>query len=241
MLQQEYFISPQNRLKPSYWICVRYAFKRLKVRVRLLRNLKRIKRNNQFKTIKKMKFKINLRQKPWAGSLFLLALLYASGLQVMYAHKIHVKSILEVNFQSPVTGTVSDDSGIPLPGASVIVKGTTNGTVTDFDGNYSIEVGTGGTLVFSYIGYKTIEVSVDGKSTINTTLPIDATQLDDVVVVGYGTQKKSEVTSSISQISGKDFQTSTASNAAMALQGRASGVEFVNSGTPGSTPSIRIR
>lgn len=188
-----------------------------------------------------MKFKINLRQKPRAGSLFLLALLYASGMQIMYANKVDVNILFESIIQSTVSGVVSDDTGTPLPGASVVVKGTTTGTVTDFDGNYSIEVVTGGTLVFSYIGYKTVEVSVDGKSTINTTLPIDATQLDDVVVVGYGTQKKSEVTSSISQINGKDFQTSTASNAAMALQGRASGVEFVNSGTPGSTPSIRIR
>src|SRR5690606_34330638 len=121
-----------------------------------------------------------------------------------------------------VTGVVSDDSGAPLPGASVIVKETTKGTITDFDGKYSIEADSGSVLVFSYLGYKTIEVTVNGNSNINAVLPTDATQLDDVVVVGYGTQKKSEVTSSISQIDGKDFQASTASNAAMALQGRAS-------------------
>jgi len=82
----------------------------------------------------------------------------------------------------------------------VVVKGTATGTVTDFDGNYSIEVGSSGTLVFSYIGYKTVEVVVNGKSVINTILPIDATQLDDVVVVGLWYPEKSEVTSSISQI-----------------------------------------
>src|SRR5690606_1705881 len=138
------------------------------------------------------------------------------------------KGYLTEQFQ--VTGTVTDENGVPLPGASVVVKGTTTGTVTDFDGKYSIDVVSTGTLVFSYIGYRTIEVAVSGNPNINATLPVDATQLDDVVVVGYGTQKKSEITSSISQIDGRDFQTSTASNAAMALQGRASGVEFVNSG-----------
>tara|TARA_R100000935_G_scaffold49630_3_gene75061 strand:+ start:3959 stop:7060 length:3102 start_codon:yes stop_codon:yes gene_type:complete len=188
-----------------------------------------------------MKFKINLRQKLKAESLFLLALLYAFGMQSMLANKIDSKKKFENNLQFTVTGVVNDDNGTPLPGASVVVKGTTTGTVTDFDGKYSIEVGTDGILVFSYLGYKTVEVAVNGNTNIDATLPLDATQLDDVVVVGYGTQKKSEVTSSISQIDGEDFQTSTASNAAMALQGRASGVEFVNSGTPGSTPSIRIR
>ena len=179
---------------------------------------------------------------PRAGSLFLFAMFFASGIQIIFANLNAVNTVLAFDIQSiTVTGVVNDDNGVPLPGASVVVKGTTTGTVTDFDGNYSIEVDPGAILVFSYIGYKTVEVAVNGNAIINATLPLDATQLDDVVVVGYGTQKKSEVTSSISQINGKDFQTSTASNAAMALQGRASGVEFVNSGTPGSTPSIRIR
>lgn len=146
-----------------------------------------------------------------------------------------------VTEQFMVNGTVTDENGVPLPGASVVVKGTTTGTVTDFDGKYTIEVASNDTLVFSYIGYRTTEVLVNGASNIDASLMTDATQLDDVVVVGYGTQKKSEITSSISRIDGEDFQASTASNAAMALQGRASGVEFVNSGTPGSSPSIRIR
>ncbi len=189
-----------------------------------------------------MKLKISLNLIPRAGSFILLLAFYSSGMQILSANKIPTNTNFDLFNQSEiVTGVVSDDNGTPLPGASVVVKGTTTGTVTDFDGKYSIEVDSDGVLVFSYIGYKTVEVEVDGNSIIDTTLPIDATQLDDVVVVGYGTQKKSEVTSSISQIDGEDFQTSTASNAAMALQGRASGVEFVNSGTPGSTPSIRIR
>src|SRR5690606_3072322 len=99
--------------------------------------------------------------------------------------------------QFQVAGTVTDENGVPLPGASVVVKGTTTGTVTDFDGKYSIEVASTGTLVFSYIGYRTIEVAVSGNPNINATLPVDATQSDDVVVVGDGTQDKGMIASTV--------------------------------------------
>lgn len=140
-----------------------------------------------------------------------------------------------------ITGTVTDHLNVPLPGASVVLKGTSKGVVTDADGLFSIQAETGDMLVVSFIGMKSQEVSILDESKLTITLTADATMLGGVVVVGYGTQKKSEITSSIAQIDGKDIETSTASNVALSLQGRASGVEFVSSGLPGKTPSIRIR
>ena len=102
--------------------------------------------------------------------------------------------------QSNVSGTVTDVEGIPLPGATVVVKGTTTGTTADFDGNFTIAAGSDATLIFSYIGYKRTEVRVDGKSTVNVALEEDSALLDEVVVVGYGTQKKGEVTAAISSV-----------------------------------------
>src|SRR5680860_1025530 len=99
-----------------------------------------------------------------------------------------------------VSGMVTDSESIPLPGASVVVKGTTNGTTTDFDGNYSIDVASDGILVFGYIGYSTEEVPVNNQSTVNVSLEEDAAQLDEVILVGYGTQKKGEVTASIASV-----------------------------------------
>ena len=99
-----------------------------------------------------------------------------------------------------VNGVVSDNSG-PLPGVNVIVKGTTRGTETDFDGKYSLnDVKSNDVLVFSYVGYKTIEIAVDGRTTVNVTLEEDTSTLEEVVVVGYGTKKKSLVTGAISSI-----------------------------------------
>lgn len=96
--------------------------------------------------------------------------------------------------QSIVKGTVSDETGEPIIGATVKVQGTNEGAITDFDGNYSVKAASSATLVFSYIGYQTETVSVGGKSTINVTLKEDNTTLNDVVVIGYGTMKKKLVT-----------------------------------------------
>ncbi|HAI44107.1 MAG TPA: hypothetical protein DCM40_41405, partial [Maribacter sp.] len=92
--------------------------------------------------------------------------------------------------QTTVTGTVLDDTGQPLPGANVVEKGTTNGTQTDFDGNYSLNVSAGATLVFSYIGFKSTEVAVNGQSNVNATLAEDAAALDEVIVLGYSQQTR---------------------------------------------------
>lgn len=143
--------------------------------------------------------------------------------------------------QQTVAGKVVDLAGVPLAGATVMVKGTQNGTTTDFDGLFTINVHKDAVLQISYIGFKTKEMSPVFNEEMTIVMEEDAQQLDDVVVVGYGTQKKSEVTSSISQIDGDDIRTSNASNVAMSLQGRASGVELLGSGTPGDTPNFRIR
>lgn len=140
-----------------------------------------------------------------------------------------------------VSGTVSDDLG-PLAGASVVVKGTTTGTQTDFDGNFTLNnVPADGTLVISYIGYSTQEILVDGRTSITVTLAEDAEALEEVVVVGYGTQKKADLTGSIATVKSEEI-TKTPTGAAMqALQGKVAGLQVVSSGAPGTGPSIRVR
>tara|TARA_R110000796_G_scaffold250788_4_gene380719 strand:- start:85036 stop:88032 length:2997 start_codon:yes stop_codon:yes gene_type:complete len=141
-----------------------------------------------------------------------------------------------------VSGTVSDANG-PLPGASVLVKGTTNGTQTDFDGNYSLSnVGSDATLVFSYIGYKTAEIAVSGKSTINVTLEEDAQALEEVVIVGYGSTTKKEITSAVTQVGEEEFNKGTINNPSELLQGKVAGLSIYNKGgNPNEDAVIRLR
>lgn len=141
-----------------------------------------------------------------------------------------------------VSGTVTDSSG-PLPGASVVVKGTTNGTQADFDGNYSIDnVDNAATLVVSYIGYATKEIAINGQSVINVTLLEDASQLDEVVVVGYGTQKKSTITGSISKVTNETLDQIAVSRVDDALIGQVSGVNIqATNAEAGGAPTITIR
>ena len=143
--------------------------------------------------------------------------------------------------QQTVSGTVSDADG-PLPGANVIVKGTNNGTMTDFDGNYTLEnVATDGTLVITFIGFSSQEVAVNGQSTINIAMVEDANALDEVVVVGYGTQSRAVVTGAVSMIDASKITELPIARADQALQGRAAGVTVINNGSPGSPSLIRIR
>jgi hypothetical protein len=143
---------------------------------------------------------------------------------------------------STVSGVVSDETGAPLPGASVVVSGTTNGSQTDFDGNFSLSnVPSDGTLTISYIGYQTQKVQVNGQSSINIAMEIDAQALDEVVVVGYGAQSRASVTGAISSVKSEDLNAVPVANATEALQGRAAGVSVVNTGAPGTEPSITIR
>ena len=135
-----------------------------------------------------------------------------------------------------VTGVVVDGAGIPVIGANVIVKGTTNGTITDFDGNFTLEnVPADGVLVVSYIGYLSQEISVGNQSAINVTLKEDTQALDEVVVVGYGTMRKSDVTGSISTAKGEDMLKAQNFSALDNLRGKAAGVNiFSNSSQPGA-------
>jgi len=144
--------------------------------------------------------------------------------------------------EKTVTGNVTDSSGLPLPGVNVTVKGTATGTQTDFDGNYSISAAVGRVLVYSYIGMKTEERTVGGANFINITLQEDTETLEEVVVVGYGVQKKKEVTGSISQIKGGEIQGLVTPSFDAQLAGRASGVQITtNNGIVGEAPRIRIR
>tara|TARA_R110002020_G_scaffold117986_1_gene269613 strand:+ start:558 stop:1442 length:885 start_codon:yes stop_codon:yes gene_type:complete len=141
-----------------------------------------------------------------------------------------------------VTGNVSDDSGA-LPGATVVVKGTTNGTQTDFDGNYTLgDVGEDATLVFSYIGYESQEQKVNGRTTIDVTLSEDASELEEVVLIGYGSQRKSDLTGAVGQVDAQQLSERPATSLNQALSGRVAGVQVnTNSGRPGGKANIRIR
>lgn len=141
-----------------------------------------------------------------------------------------------------VSGTVIDEGGQPLPGASIIIKGTTTGTQTDFDGLYVLnDVPSDGTLVISYIGYSSQEILVNGQSTIDISLSEDSQTLDEVVVVGYGTQKKADLTGSITTIKTEDITRTPTSAAMQSLQGKVAGLQVVSSGAPGTGPTIRVR
>ncbi len=143
--------------------------------------------------------------------------------------------------QNKVTGTVSDDIG-PAIGVSVMEKGTSNGAITDLDGNYVITVKPGATLVFSSIGYATQEIVVGNQSVINVLLKEDTEFLDEVVVVGYGTMKRSDLSGASVSMKEEDLKGSIITNLDQSLQGRAAGVTAVQtSGAPGSSSSIRVR
>ncbi|MCR5077375.1 MAG: TonB-dependent receptor [Prevotella sp.] len=140
-----------------------------------------------------------------------------------------------------VSGKVTDAGNEPMIGVSIQEKGTTNGTVTDLDGNYTVTVRKGATLVFSYVGYSSQQITASSP-TVNVTLKEDAKVLDDVVVVGYGIQKKSSVTGAISQVKAEDMENRTITNAKQALQGKTAGVQIVStSAAPGSSPTVRVR
>lgn len=140
-----------------------------------------------------------------------------------------------------IKGTVSAADG-PIIGATVKVKGAQGGVVTDFDGNYSISAQSNATLVFSYVGYVTKEVKVGGKRLIDVTLEEDETLLNEVVVVGYGTMRKSDSTGAVTQADNKAFEKSVSTSIDQVLQGRAAGVQIqANTGTPYGSSTIRIR
>jgi TonB-linked SusC/RagA family outer membrane protein len=141
-----------------------------------------------------------------------------------------------------VTGTVIGDDGSELPGVSVVVKGTTNGTTTDVNGKYSINAPANATLIYSFVGYLAQDVVVGNRSIIDVTLETDAATLEEVVVVGYGTVRKSQMTGAISTVKAKDITDLPLENTQQALQGRIAGVDVMQAGSkPGTQPRVVIR
>ncbi|MGB5943783.1 MAG: TonB-dependent receptor [Leeuwenhoekiella sp.] len=149
---------------------------------------------------------------------------------------------LAQNVEVEVQGLVKDPAGMPLPGVNVLLKGTSQGTSTDFNGNYSITVNQGDILVFSYVGFKNQEFTITENQTLNVTLQEDASVLDDVVVIGYGTQSKKETTGAVSVVSSETIEEQNPVRVEQALQGRVAGVNVSStSGSPGSASTISIR
>jgi TonB-linked SusC/RagA family outer membrane protein len=140
-----------------------------------------------------------------------------------------------------VTGKVSDAQGEPLIGVAVLLKGSNIATQTNALGNYTISVPPNGTLVFTYLGYSTQEIAINNRTTINATLAESSQSLEQVVVIGYGTQRKRDLTGSITSIKGEDIEKSPNVNPISSLQGKVAGLTVVNSGVPGAAPTVRIR
>ncbi|MCR9226861.1 MAG: TonB-dependent receptor [Flavobacteriaceae bacterium] len=159
-------------------------------------------------------------------------------LALLMAFVVHLSSAQE----KMISGTVTDGNGLPLPGVNVVIKGTTQGTQTDFDGNYNVQAQVGQTLVFTYLGQKETQATVGAQSVINIQMEEDAQALEEVVVVGYGVQKRKEITGAIASVSGGDIQGLVTPSFESQLAGRAAGVQITtNNGILGEAPRIRIR
>ena len=181
---------------------------------------------------------------PWSFSVFkaiILIVLLTGGPAWASPTAEVIKSENSADFQITISGTVTDDTGSPLPGANVVEKGTTNGTQTDFDGNFTITAASDAVLVFSYIGFASQEVSVNGQSSISVTMAEDFSQLSEVVVLGYASQTRGDLTGSVASVDVSEATKAPIVNAAEALEGRVTGVTVVNNGNPGSAPKINIR
>jgi len=141
-----------------------------------------------------------------------------------------------------VSGKITDETGNPIPGVNVLEKGTANGTVTDNDGTYKMQFNSpSAVVVFSFIGYETQEIQVNGKAIIDASLTPSVATLGEIVVVGYGTQKKSSLIGSVSSVAAKEIAVSATPSVEMAIQGRVPGVIVTNNGAPGEAPLVRIR
>ena len=168
-----------------------------------------------------------------------------------YKYQVIDKTIViskkQVNFidqysKRKIKGTVTDQNKSPLPGASVIVKGTTIGVISDSSGAFELEVPSDNSIIsVSFVGMQTQDVAVSGKSQINVSLQEDAFGIEEVVAIGYGTQRKSDMTGAITQVEADELATVSVSNPIQALQGRAAGVAVMTNNAPGSSPTLRIR
>ena len=164
-----------------------------------------------------------------------------SSKMIVISNKVTNKAIPSTK-QKRVSGVITDTKGEPIIGANVAVKGTSNGTITDIDGKFDIEVPANTTLKISYIGYQPMEINIGNKSTIDIKLSEDTQALDEIVVVGYGTQKKSDVSGSVTTVSGEKLAKIPTANAETALQGMAPGLSVnFGSGSAGSTGTLQVR
>jgi len=179
----------------------------------------------------KQKNLIFLPKGKWTRMLFSMVLLMVLTTGMAFAQ------------QKTVTGKVTDKSGSPIPGASIVVKGTATGTVTDGEGKYNLKVpSSSGVLVFSFIGMKPVNEAINNKSVINVVLEEEATAVAEVVAIGYGTQTKREISGSVTNVSAKDFNKGVATSAADLLQGKVAGLNInTGSGDVTSGPTIRLR
>jgi TonB-dependent starch-binding outer membrane protein SusC len=176
------------------------------------------------------KVHVNAIQRSWLRAIFL------------FCFFVVVFSAASAQNSNIISGMVTDTSKVPIIGASVIVKGTNMGAITDVNGRFQINAFSDATLIFSFLGYKIKEIILKGEKTVNVTLIDEFKSLEEVVVVGYGIQKKSSITGAISQIKTGDIQNRTITQAAEALQGKTVGVQVVSSsGSPGSSPTVHIR
>ena len=192
---------------------------------------------------------LNLLLKP------LDVLYYVSGNQIVLVKKGEERNIFasfkaqpdlkqgsEIeNFYKDITGKVTDDKGEPLVGVSVLVKGTSRGTVTNSIGSFTINAEVGETLDFSMVGYKLYSVKIGQENSIAIQLLSEIANIDEVVVVGYGTQKRTLVTGAVSSVNSKTLNELPALSVSQALQGRVAGLTVTNNGSPGAEPIVRIR
>ena len=177
--------------------------------------------------------------------LFVLAILLTLGTPKLYAEiedKVNIgNSVLDQLQTKTITGNIIDINNEPIIGANIVERGTTNGTVTDIDGNFSLEIGNNSIIIVSYIGYLDQEINTSGRTNFNITLLEDTKQLDELVVVGYGTMKRSSLTGSVSRVEAEKIEAFPSTNVLDAMQGQAAGIFVSPSRQPGESPSIRIR
>lgn len=162
-------------------------------------------------------------------------------IHVLYSMILLFMGFQTLEAQQTISGLVVDTSGVGIPGANVVVQGTSTGAVTDFDGNFSIAASSGDVLEISFIGYVTQSISITNQTSLRVVLEEDAENLDEVVVIGYGTARKSDLTGAVSKVTSQSFENQPMVRVEDALQGRAAGVTVAGSGNPGAGIKVRVR
>lgn len=150
-------------------------------------------------------------------------------------------TIINAQQRTTVSGKVTDKTNLGLPGVTILEKGTQNGTITNMDGDYSLQVSPQSTLVFSFVGFQTVEQQLGGRTTINLQMIETTLDLDEVVVIGYGTLTVKDLTSSITTVKNEELVKTPSGQAMQALQGKVAGLQVVSSGAPGAAPTVRVR